>query len=1049
MQNPKIKIFSLSFLKGILIYLLLLNNNMLFSIDVSQLKLDNIDIKNGLSQNSIYSIFQDSKGFMWFCTQEGLNRYDGYSFNSIKREIGNKNSLVSNYTTCIAESKTGLFWFGTEKGLSIYFYDSKKFVNAVYPLKIIKIFVEDSLTTWLQTENSLYKVRLVEKLNSNKEEYNLKVEALPDYREVLFKISNSHFLVSGRDNRLYVYNISTKVFKLKSASYIWQNLIPKKINSMVKDNQSNYWIGTESGIYKTDKNFVSIDSFPEERKQFIALKDKTADIKIDNDGNVFIASYQNGLLIYVSSKNQFSEYKYDAYDLNGLPDNKTTSLFFDKSGTFWIGTKGSGLAMFSPFKYKFKHITQEPFKTTWLTNKYILCFESNDNEIIWIGTDGGGLFQYNTKENIFSNWRNNNSSNSLSNDIIQDLLNDSNNNLWVGTLNGICKFIPEKNAFYRYYFTANNTKENLKIPRYFHIRLFESKNGKVYAIDEKSIYTFNNQKNQFELDSFQFTNVATTTRYILEDEDNTWWIASATGLYHVDMRNGFLDANKIKMINSTYFKTDQLYSLLKYDTDRFWITTGNNGIYLFNKRTKKIERNISEKNGLSNNFIYGILQDEAGKFWMSTNRGITTFEPPTNKIRSYDVNDGLQSNEFNNGAFLKTKNNELLFGGINGFNIIDPTNIPYNNYKPTVNITSISIDETKFDYHNYTAYNNKVKLSNNQNNIEFEFASSDFANTPKNLFEYKLDGYDKNWIRTNRNFASYPKLPHGNYIFYVRASNNDGVFSSEAAVFPFRIKPLFWQTWLFRIFAALLIIFYLYRFITNRIRKERSKHREKMRLENQKSIYEKQLAEIKLKALVAQMNPHFIFNCMNSIQAMILSDQNMQASTYLTKLSRLVRSVLENSVKTFIPLHDVIENLKLYLELESLRFDQQFNYDFRTDDIDVYSIEMPSMLIQPYVENAIWHGLLKKNGEKNIHIKFFRSFNYLICEIEDNGIGRVKAGELNLKKQHKSLGTIITQEMFDTLHKIKDTDYSVEIIDLYDDANFPKGTKVIIRMELN
>ena len=135
-----------------MIYLLLLNNNMLFSIDVSQLKLDNIDIKNGLSQNSIYSIFQDSKGFMWFCTQEGLNRYDGYSFNSIKREIGNKNSLVSNYTTCIAESKTGLFWFGTEKGLSIYFYDSKKFVNAVYPLKIIKIFVEDSLTTWLQTE---------------------------------------------------------------------------------------------------------------------------------------------------------------------------------------------------------------------------------------------------------------------------------------------------------------------------------------------------------------------------------------------------------------------------------------------------------------------------------------------------------------------------------------------------------------------------------------------------------------------------------------------------------------------------------------------------------------------------------------------------------------------------------------------------------------------------------------------------------------------------------------------------------------------------------
>ena len=222
-----------------------------------------------------------------------------------------------------------------------------------------------------------------------------------------------------------------------------------------------------------------------------------------------------------------------------------------------------------------------------------------------------------------------------------------------------------------------------------------------------------------------------------------------------------------------------------------------------------------------------------------------------------------------------------------------------------------------------------------------------------------------------------------------------------------------------------------------------------MQLARQKTEYEKQLAEIKLKALVSQLNPHFIFNCMNSIQAMILSDQNMQASTYLTKLSRLVRSVLENSVKTFIPLQEVIDNLKLYLELESLRFDQLFNYDIRVENIDAYSVEMPSMLIQPYIENSIWHGLLKKEGEKNIHIRFYSKNKFIICEIEDNGIGRVKANELNLKKQHKSLGTMITQEMFETLHKIKDTKFQVDIIDLYDDNHQPSGTKVVIEMELN
>ncbi|HNE51312.1 MAG TPA: histidine kinase, partial [Chitinophagales bacterium] len=245
------------------------------------------------------------------------------------------------------------------------------------------------------------------------------------------------------------------------------------------------------------------------------------------------------------------------------------------------------------------------------------------------------------------------------------------------------------------------------------------------------------------------------------------------------------------------------------------------------------------------------------------------------------------------------------------------------------------------------------------------------------------------------------------------------------------------------------IAYYGYRYFRNRIQLARKKENEKMQLLRQRTEYEKQLAEIKLKALVAQMNPHFIFNCMNSIQAMILSNQNMEASMYLTKLSRLVRAVLENSVKTFVPLQEVIEKLKLYLELESLRFDQKFNYDIQVKDVDTYSVEMPAMLIQPYVENSIWHGLLKKEGDKNILILFYKKNNMLVCEIIDNGIGRVKAAELNLKKQHKSLGTIITQEMFDTLHKIKDTNYRVETIDLYDSTHQPLGTKVVVEIELN
>lgn len=1034
----------------VLLFLLLLSvsPSTLFALDIEQLRFSVIDIKDGLSHNTVQKIYQDSKGFIWFCTDEGLNRYDGYNFLKFSKEVDDKNTLISNFTSCITESSPGIFWIGTEKGLSVFLFESKKYLTLENPAQIRKITVEDSLTVWVQTSYSLYKIRLIDK-GKQKRDYNLSVEPMNPYREIICKSDSSHFLLTGRDNNIYTYNINTKLIKIINDVGFLPNLISKKIIDIVQDRDKNFWVGTNNGLYRANEDFTIIDSFPKQKKEITALQDKITGIARGKLGNIYIATFQQGLLIFDINKKVFIQHQSDPYNLNAIPDNKILSILIDNSGTLWIGTKGSGVATHSHFKYKFKHVTQEPFKTTWLTNKYVLCFESDKKENIWIGTDGGGLYKYDTKSNIFSNWRNNRFSNSLSNDIVQHLLFDQSGYLWVATLNGICKFDQATNSFRRYFLQPHKTYDNLKSPAYDNIRLFETRSGKLYALDEHSIYYFNPLKSVFEKVNIPFKNKTISPKSILEDSDETWWMATADGLYHISLSQGLLDEKALDIINKNYFKTDQLNCLLPENNNFLWIGTSNSGLFLFDKKSLSISTNYSVKNGLNNNFIHGMLEDNSGRLWLSTNRGISVLEPTIKQFRNYDVNDGLQSNEFNTGSYLKTQNNDLLFGGMNGFNIIEPDKIPFNTFRPTPNIINIRIDDDNYDFFPYSKQDKRIKFNNRKNNISFEFISGDYANTPKNLFEYKLDGYEKNWTKTARNYVSYSKLPPGNYTFYIRSSNNDGVWSSEAASFAFRIKPMFWQTWWFRIIASLLIIIYGTVFIRNRIQHARDKEKEKMQLARQKTEFEKQLAEIKLKALVSQMNPHFIFNCMNSIQAMILSDQNMQASTYLTKLSRLVRSVLENSVKTFIPLNDVIENLKLYLELESIRFDQQFNYDIKTEDIDIYSIELPSMLIQPYVENAIWHGLLKKEGEKNIYIRFYKKDKFLVCEVEDNGIGRVKANELNLTKQHKSLGTMITKEMFETLHKIKDTNYQVNTIDLYDDHHLPVGTKVVIEMELN
>lgn len=1020
-----------------------------FGLDVTQIRFDVIDIKQGLSQNSVSHIYQDSKGYMWFCTDEGLNRYDGYSFLKLERIIGNENSLISNFTTCITESKPGIFWIGTETGLSVYLFDEKKFLHVENRGQITKIFVEDSFSVWIQTQYSLYKIRLVAN-NKNANDYTLNIEPLNALKSVICKLDVNHFLIAGRDNKLYLYDIRTKLLQNKGKYDIWKIIIPKHINDVIKDWENNFWVATNAGLFKVNSQQNSIDSFSENRKSIHGLNERITDVAVGKMGNIYIATAKNGLVMYEAEKNKFNEYQSDPYNTTSLPDNKILSLLTDNSNTLWVGTKGAGIATFSQFKYKFKHITQEIFKTTWLTNKYILSLVADKNENIWIGTDGGGLFKFNAKENIFSNWRYNRLASSLTDDVVQEVLFDANDNLWVNTLNGICKYNPNNNKFTRYSLPYTKAKESIsKVSNYSNVLLFSSKSGDFYALDEQTIFKFNYLLNQFEALPIPVANQNFIPRKIIEDIDNTWWLATSVGIIHIDLNTGILQKDALNAINNKFFKNDQLYCLLQHDEDRIWVGSGNNGLFLFNKKKMQIEANYTEKDGMSNNFVYGILKDKVGKIWMSTNSGITVFDPILKQFRTFDINDGLQSNEFNRGAYYKTANNELLFGGINGFNIISPTSIPFNNYKPLANITGIKVNDSLLLPLAYSNQSKRIRFANSQNNISFEFASSDYANTPKNVFEYKLEGYEKNWTRTRRNHATYTKLSPGNYTFYVRVSNNDGLWSAQPAAYSFRVRPLIWQTWWFKIIAGILFLLYAYQLVSNRIQAARKKEKEKTQLAQQKAEFEKQLAEIKLKSLVAQMNPHFIFNCMNSIQAMILSDQNMQASTYLTKLSRLVRSLLENSVNTFIPLSDVIENLKLYLELESLRFDQRFNYDIRTENLDIYAIEMPSMLIQPYVENSIWHGLIKKEGEKNIQIKFYKNYNYLICEITDNGIGREKAAALNLKKQHKSLGTIITKEMFETLHKIKETDYSVEIIDLYDKQHQPAGTKVWIRIELN
>jgi anti-sigma regulatory factor (Ser/Thr protein kinase) len=352
--------------------------------------------------------------------------------------------------------------------------------------------------------------------------------------------------------------------------------------------------------------------------------------------------------------------------------------------------------------------------------------------------------------------------------------------------------------------------------------------------------------------------------------------------------------------------------------------------------------------------------------------------------------------------------------------------------RPNTMITNILVNEESLPNRN------KIYLDNDANNIRIEYLSIHFKSRGNVKYRYKLEGLDREWIYTTDLIASYPFLPSGDYVFIVEAANESGIWSKKTARISIHVNSAYWAKWWFYTIISFFILgglFALYRI--------------RFRTRAQKEKIQREMNQYRQMALTRQMNPHFIFNSLNAIQLYILQNDTRLSNKFLTKFSKLIRLILENSQTTLISLEKELLTLNLYLELESLRFKEKMEYAIDIqDEIDTLGVKIPPMIIQPFVENAIWHGLMNKNDQTTgqLGIIFSLEDENIICRIEDNGVGRAKAKEINTEKNntHKSMGTTITQDRIELINSIYKTNISVEYIDLFDDKQESKGTVVKI-----
>jgi signal transduction histidine kinase/ligand-binding sensor domain-containing protein len=691
------------------------------------------------------SIYEDSAGLFWIGTNSGgLNRFDREkeTFSHWINEPGNPNSLSHNDVFSIYEDRSSVLWIGTRRGLNKLVPGA----NEASPL----IF-----TRWINEPGN------------------------PD--------SLSH----------------------------------NEVQVIFQDSVGILWIGTRNGL----NEFVSGggEGSPPNFKHWInepanpgsLSHNDVRSIYEDRSGVLWIGTWDGGLNKFDREQKKFTYWKNDPLDSHSLSDNSVYSICEDRSDVLWIGTVG-GLNKFDREQRKFAHLINEPGNPDSLSHNYVFSILEDRSGMIWIGTDGGGLNRFDRDNETFTYWINEpGNPNSLSHDGVYSIYEDRAGILWIGTKGGLNMFVPGASEgsppIFKHWV---NEPENLNsLSNNEILSIYEDRSGALWigtrgglnrlisGASEGSLPIFKHWVNEPGDPNSLSHDVIVS---IYEDRAGILWIGTnGGGLNRFDRDKEKFSHWVNEPGNPESLSNNDILSIYEDQTGMLWVGTMGGGLNWFDREKGTFKR-YREKDGLPNNVIYGILEDDRGSLWLSTNRGLSKFDIQAETFRNYDAHDGLQIYEFNQGAFRKNKKGEMFFGGIKGFVAFTPENIEDNPNIPPVVITSLK----KFDEVLKTdIFDDEIKLSYKDKYFSFEFAALDYRNPEKNQYAYKIEGVNEEWIHSGtRRFVTYPHLGPGKYYFRVKGSNNDRVWNDVGACLKIIITPPFWGTWWFRVFVLATVL---------------------------------------------------------------------------------------------------------------------------------------------------------------------------------------------------------------------------------------------------
>lgn len=1004
-------------------------SSLVFSLVSATIHAQNFNIqsfttRDGLSHNDVRAITADSSGFLWLGTWDGLSRYDGYSFKNYYHRADDSLSLPYFSIRDLAVDRADNLWLLTDFNALVK-YDRTRdiFLPASnlwkdLPATFRHINVDEAGNLWIFTEESAFRF---DYLTNRFRKY-----SISDKPGISTMSPNGimGFHVTRDERKLWLITQDTvfEMDKKNEYSFMYTNRYPieKKVPIKRPDYDLRYWAKlhiSNSGAKWIFSNF-GLFLLEENQGVFREFHGTLPKDEFKGDGFLYWAVINEGIYLHDVRSSRTNHIDRDIALL-------VKNIYCQNNEIFWFSNSsesGASLGLkniiFTP-DY-FKHypvlsdkedmaqvyaITKDPEGRLWTGVR-------GENPVILINKDSQ------TEKLLIPDFE------TRSNPGAVRSLTPADGGMWIG-------FFQELLLFYDY-----NTRkfERHILPSGGFRAMVNDSRGWFYLAGDRNDILYYEPRLMDLGKKIPYKQVSPIYKFLIDNNGILWAGLNQSAILRYDPESG--RSESVYLLDNDY----NIEDIHPGNHGDLWLAMLGGGVCNFNPSTGK-KTFYTTENGLANNVTYSILKDNSGNIWVSTNTGISRINRETGFIRTFGLNEGVKIIEFNSGASFKDANGEFFMGGMGGVVSFFPDSINIRESKARkqkIIITEINVSGHQIPFKRHLNMPDTITLGKGENNFQVFFSSSDFINSDKTVYRYMLSDTDGDWKETDSRNRSinYGNLDPGWYSLKLQATDMNGNWCPVKEVI-IRLKPFYYQTTLFRFAVPLTILLLVSGMIFIYIRQLKQREAQKQN-------------SLRLQSLRGQMNPHFIFNSLNSINYFISNNDKLSANRYIADFSRLIRSILHNLNFDYITLEKEIESVEEYLKIEYLRFGDKFDYQvYVSEELDTDGIRVSPGLVQPFVENAIWHGIRGLEYRKgNISIRFEMTEGRLTCTVEDDGIGRKRSNAMKSgNDQKKSKGISIVIERLKILSNLQNYNYRLYITDLHPEIN-ETGTRVMIDLPL-